>query len=468
MSREYDFVVIGGGSAGYAGATAAAKLGLTTAVIEGGEEIGGLCILHGCMPSKSLLESAKRFDTLRRAADFGLRAGNISARGDEIIARKKRLIKGFADYRREQLEKGAFDFIRGMAGFVDPHTVEVVAADGARSQIKSRAFLIATGSREHVVPVPGLVETGYLDSDAVLDSTEIPGSVVVLGGGAVAMEFAQYYAALGREVTIVQRGDQVLRDVDADIAGALVTAFEKRGVRVFLKTEVLRVESHAGKKRVWFRHEGVEKFAEASEIIYALGRAAQLQGLNLERAGVELWKRGYVACKASQQTSVPHIFGAGDVVGPHAIVHLAVQQGEIAARNAGRILRGGTERLEEIDYRLKLFVVFSEPQVAFVGMTEKELRRDGIPHAVATYPFFDHGKSMLMDEVDGFVKLIVGKESREILGGAVVGPHAADLIHEIVVAMRFRATAGDLAGVPHYHPTLSEIWTYPAEELAGA
>lgn len=467
MSKGYDFVVIGGGSAGYAAAATAAGAGLGVAVIEGGREVGGLCILRGCMPSKALLESAKRFETLRRAAEFGLRAENISARGDEIIARKKRLISGFADYRRQQLESGAFDFIRGMAGFVDAHTVEIVSGRNERTQITARAFLIATGSAEQTVSVPGLAETGYLDSDAVLDATDIPDSVVVLGGGAVAMEFAQYYAALGRQVTIVQRGGQVLKDMDADVAGALVKAFEKRGVRVYLNTNLLRAERHAGKKRVWFQHDGAEKSAEASEIIYALGRVSQLEGLNPDRAGVALAKRGHIACNASQQTSVPHIFGAGDAVGPHAIVHLAIEQGEIAARNAARILRGSPEPLEEIDYRLKLFVVFSEPQVAFVGMTEKELTRDGIAHAVACYPFYDHGKSMLMDEIDGFVKLIVAEKSREILGAAVVGPHGSDLIHEIVVAMRFRATARDLARTPHYHPTLSEIWTYPAEELAG-
>ena len=466
MNKSYDFIVIGGGSAGYAAADTATKAGLTVAVIEGGKEVGGLCILRGCMPSKALLESAKRYETLRRAREFGLRAENISVHGDEIIARKKRLIAGFADYRRQQLEGGTFDFIRGMAGFVDPHTVEIVSPQNERTRITGRAFLISTGSTEQKIAIPGLAETGSLDSDAVLDAEEIPDSVIVLGGGAVAVEFAQYYAALGRQVTIVQRGEQVLGDMDVDVASALVTAFVKRGMQVYLKTNLLRVERHAGKKRVWFQHNGGEKFAEASEIIYALGRKAQLQGLDLDRAGVAMARRGHIACNASQQTSVPHIFGAGDVVGPHEIVHLAVQQGEIAARNAARILRASPEPLEEIDYRLKLFAIFSEPQVAFVGMTEKELQRDGVAHAVACYPFYDHGKSMLMDEVDGFVKLIVSEKSREILGGAVIGPHAADLIHEIVVAMHFHATAGDLACVPHYHPTLSEIWTYPAEELA--
>ena len=466
MKKNYDFVVIGGGSAGYAAAATAAKEGLSVAVIEGGEEIGGLCILHGCMPSKTLLESAKRFDTLRRAREFGLRAENIAAHGDEIIARKKRFISGFADYRREQLEHGKFDFIRGMAGFADAHTLEITTPQNEKVEITARSFLIATGSTENRIALPGLAETGFLDSDAVLDSTVIPDSVIVLGGGAVAMEFSQYYAALGKEVTIIQRGGQVLRDADADVAASLTAAFRKRGVNVYLNTSLLRVERRGAEKRVWFQHEGGEKSTGAAEIIYALGRKAQLHGLNLDRAGVLLAKRGHIACAANQQTCVPHIFGAGDVVGPHEIVHLAVTQGEIAARNAARLLRGGTEPMEEIDYRLKLFAVFSEPQVALVGMTERELQRDGVPCAVACYPFYDHGKSMLMDEIDGFVKLIVAEKSREILGAAVVGPHASDLIHEIAVAMYFRATAMDLMKVPHYHPTLSEIWTYPAEELS--
>jgi pyruvate/2-oxoglutarate dehydrogenase complex dihydrolipoamide dehydrogenase (E3) component len=169
----------------------------------------------------------------------------------------------------------------------------------------------------------------------------------------------------------------------------------------------------------------------------------------------------------TQQTSQPHIFAAGDVCGPFEVVHIAIQQGEVAARNAARLLAGGPEPLEQMDYRLKLFAVFSDPEVAVVGQGEAELRGQGVAFRAASYPFADHGKSLCMGETDGFVKLLAATGTGEILGGACVGPHAAELIHEIVVAMRFRATAAQLASTPHYHPTLSEIWTYPAEELAG-
>ena len=204
---------------------------------------------------------------------------------------------------------------------------------------------------------------------------------------------------------------------------------------------------------------------EAAAILNALGRKPKVAGLGLENVGVDL-ADGVIAVNAHQQTSTPTIFAAGDCCGPFEIVHLAIEQGERAARNAARLLQNDS-KLESMDYRLKLYVVFTEPQVAVVGLSESEARAKNIDHLVASYPFCDHGKSIIMDEMDGFVKLLADKSTREIIGGSVVGPDASELIHEVVVAMRFHATAGELATTPHYHPTLSEIWLYPAEELAG-
>jgi pyruvate/2-oxoglutarate dehydrogenase complex dihydrolipoamide dehydrogenase (E3) component len=235
---------------------------------------------------------------------------------------------------------------------------------------------------------------------------------------------------------------------------------------VFTGTRLLGAEDAGGKKRVTFEHDGKTVVAGASQVLQALGRSPNIRGLALDAADIRVEKDRPVTA-ASQQTSQPHIFAAGDVSGPFEIVHIAIQQGEIAARNAGRLLGGGAEPMEECDYRLKLFAVFSDPEVAVVGRGETELRGAGVPFRAASHPFNDHGKSMCMGETDGFVKLVVAAEGGEILGGACVGPHAAELIHEIVVAMRYRATAAQLAAIPHYHPTLGEIWTYPAEELAG-
>jgi pyruvate/2-oxoglutarate dehydrogenase complex dihydrolipoamide dehydrogenase (E3) component len=205
--------------------------------------------------------------------------------------------------------------------------------------------------------------------------------------------------------------------------------------------------------------------AEGAEILVALGRHPTVDGLALENVGLAHANNGLVETHETQRTSHPRIFAAGDVCGPVEVVHVAIQQGEIAAKNAAALLKGG-EATHRMDYRCKLFGVFTHPQVASVGLTEGEAAAQGVPHRVATYPFNDHGKSLVMGETDGFVKLIAHAETGVLLGGAVVGPEGTELIHEISVAMHFGATAAQLAAAPHYHPTLSEIWCYPAEELA--
>lgn len=462
---DYDFLILGGGSAGYSAASTACKLGLRVAVVEGADELGGLCILRGCMPSKAIIESANRYVTLRRAAEFGLSAEKIDFSCSEILARKEHLVRDFADYRARQLASGRFDLHRGWAHFTDPNTIEVQGEDGERKTLTSKTFLLATGSRIKRVDIPGLEETGYWTSDEVLQLKHIPRSIIVLGGGATAMEFANFYSALGTKVTIIQRSKQVLKEMDGDVATCLEESYKKRGTPVYCHTSLERVErTEAGLKAVTFQQAGKLRTVEAEEILYALGREPSLERLNLEAAGL-VSTRGRIQVGPTQQTKVSHIFAAGDVAGPYEVVHIAIQQAEIAARNAGRLVRDERRMLEEIDYRLRLFAVFSSPEVAMVGLTEQELAAASIPYRAATYPFDDHGKSMLMGETDGFVKLLVSDETKEIVGAAVIGPHASELIHEMVVAMRFRATPKDVLDIPHYHPTLSEIWTYPAEEL---
>jgi pyruvate/2-oxoglutarate dehydrogenase complex dihydrolipoamide dehydrogenase (E3) component len=462
--ETFDFVVIGGGSAGYAAAAAAARSGLRTVCIEGGEDLGGLCILRGCMPSKTLIESANRFLTLRRAKEFGLSAGHIAFDSEGIIQRKRELVAEFASHRVQQLTEGKFKFVRGRAAFTDSHHLNVKLRSGSEEEIEGKSFLISTGSVVNFTDLCGLHETGFLDSDTALDSDRFPRSVVILGGGAVALEFAHFYNSFGIEVTVLQRNNQVLKEVDSDIAEALVTSFRKRGIRVICGTKLTRIERTSNGKSVWYERNGEKQVAEAEAIFYALGRRPAVEGLGLEEAGVETNKKNAVMVNDRLQTSQPHIFAAGDVTGLYEIVHVGIQQAEIAARNAKSWLEG--KDLATMDYRLKMFIMFPEPQIAVVGMSEREAAEQGLKIRVARHPFHDLGKSIVLGEVEGFVKLIVDSTKGEIVGGAVIGPEASVLIHEITVAMHFHATAATLASIPHYHPTLSEIWTYPAEELA--
>ena len=468
IPETYDIAIIGGGSGGYAAARTAARLGLRTVVIDGAQELGGLCILRGCMPSKTLIESANRFLTIRRAKEFGLKANDIGVEPDAIIERKRKLIAEFAEYRSGQLQDGRFDLIRGTAKFIDAHSIEVSPIDNSATQtVTARAFVIATGSRIFVPPVDGLMETGFLTSDDVLDRKEVPDSIIVLGGGAIALEMAHYHEGLGKKVTVIQRSNQLLSDMDPDIAEATRAALEKRGMTIYCGTQILSAaRTPGGMKTITFAHHGSEVTVEAEEILVALGRQPATEGLALDSAGVRT-EGAQVITGKTMATSQPHIFAAGDVCGPFEIVHVAINQGEIAARNIGRLLQTEANDHEEIDYRLKLYGIFTEPQVAIVGLSEVDAAKQGRDIISASYPFDDHGKSMVHAETEGFVKLIADPETKELLGGAVVGPQATELIHEIVVALHFRAKAGELAIIPHYHPTLSEIWTYPAEDLAG-
>jgi len=309
-------------------------------------------------------------------------------------------------------------------------------------------------------PLPQLAKVGYLTSDHALSLQKLPKSLIVLGGGSVAAELAQFFARFDVRVTMIQRSEHILKEFDADAAQVVETVFRREGISLFTHTR-LRDAWRTGKRKVVaFEHGSNPMQVEADEILIALGRSPNTDGLALESAGVQT-ENGCIVTNVRMQTSAPHIYAAGDCTGPYEIVHIAVQQGETAAHNIANPRRART-----MDYRLLTNVVFTDPQVATVGLTEKAAAAQKIPFLAASYPFNDHGKSLIMEAKDGFVKLLANPKTGEILGGCCVGPVGGELIHEITAAMAERMTVHEMAAMPHYHPTLAEIWTYPAEELA--
>lgn len=456
QSETYDLAVIGGGSAGYAAARTAAGGGLRTVVIEGGKEVGGLCILRGCMPTKALLYAAEVLHLSRHASTWGIRVEDANFNFGRVMARKDTLIREFADYRRQQFGAGKFEFIRAQARFTDPYSLAL--SDGRR--IAAKHFVIATGSMVSPPPFPALSELGFMTSDEALSLKNLPRSLIVLGGGAVAVELAQFFARFDVRVTVIQRSEHVLKEFDTDAGVELEKVFRREGIELFTGTRLSNARRCANLKEVWFQHHGETTHVGAEEILFALGRIPNTGSLGLDAAGIEMDSMRIVT-NQEMRTSAPHIFAAGDCTGPHEIVHIAIQQGEVAVQN---ILKPSSPR--QMDYRLLISVVFTEPQIAQVGLTEKAAAARGVPCIVAQYPFNDHGKSLIMEAKDGFVKLLADPVTGEILGGSCVGPLGGELIHEIVAAMHKRMTVQELAAMPHYHPTLAEIWTYPAEELA--
>ena len=452
--NTHDVIVIGGGSAGYAAARTARDAGADVAIVDHGP-LGGLCILRGCMPSKAILRSAEVAALLRRAKEFGL--SPVSTRVDlsAIVDRKDRLVREFADYRIQQLRDPSLTLYQSQAVFRSPHEIVV-----GETILSSGSFILATGSRPDEVPIPGLAQAGYFTSDTILDLRTKPDSLIVLGGGSVALELGQFFARLGTRVTILQRGRTLLSEMDEDVGRALEAALIDEGIEVVTGVQLLRVTCNERKKTVWAMKDGCERSYAGEDILQALGRRPNIEGLHLDLAEVTV-DSGRIVVDGAMRTSQPHIYAVGDVNDVTPIVHLAIQQGEIAAYNVTHPDRPA----KELDHRLDAEVVFTDPQVAVVGLNDAACHAGKIPFLTASYPFADHGKALCLGASHGFVKLFCAPTTGELLGAQIIGPEAGELIHELIAVMYYHGTAADLLRMPHYHPTLAEIVTYPAESI---
>ncbi|HTQ30544.1 MAG TPA: NAD(P)/FAD-dependent oxidoreductase [Opitutaceae bacterium] len=455
--KPYDFLVLGGGSAGYNAARTAAALGRRTAVIDGARELGGLCILRGCMPSKTLLYAAEVLHLAQQGKKFGLKIPRAAADMRAMQARKRRIIGEFAADRVQQLTAGKFDLHRGRARFLDARTVEL---EGGK-KLQAERFLISSGSVPDVPPVPGLRDVPFWTSDDVLALDFAPRSVLVLGGGIVACELSQFLNRIGTRVTLVQRSRNILRDHSETASDVVQQAFVDEGIELFAGTQIQAVASDPRGVTVKFLHDGKVVVRRADHLFNALGRVPATAALNLAAAGVRTRPGGQIVINRWQQTSAPHIYAAGDCCGPAEVVHLAVQQGILAAQHAA-----GAKAARPVDYSLLLNVVFTDPQLATIGRLERDLDAKGVRYLAASHPFNDHGKSILMEAHRGYVKVIAEPGRGRILGAEIVGRDAGELIHCFSGPLAMRATVFDLLRAPWYHPTLAEIVTYPLEEIA--
>ncbi len=453
IPNRFDVIVIGAGSGGYAAARTARDLGAAVALVDSGP-LGGLCILRGCMPSKTLIATGDLLHEIRKAGELGVRAGEPVLDYRKLAERKRTLVRGWADYRIAGID--TFPLFTGAARFESPTTLRV-----GDDVLYAPRFVIATGSVVAPAAVPGLNEAGYLDSDAALDLESPPKSLIVLGGGYVCSELGQFFHRTGVPVTFIVRAAHLLSGEDHDVGTGLTEYLCEEGIRIETSAQVQRVSVRDGMKIAHYLQDGVEHEVAAHEIFYGLGRVPNIAGLGLDVAGVEFHEVTGIAVDDTLRTSNPDVYAVGDVTGQYLLVHVAIQQGEIAGRNAA------TGARERADYRLsKTHTVFTDPQVAVVGETERELKAAGVDYVVASYPFNDHGKAVALGRTQGFVKMMAAPADGRILGAAILGPDASDLIEPLIVAMAYGATVQDYARIPHLHPTLVEILTYPAEEIA--
>ncbi len=464
-ATSHDLIVIGGGSAGHAAAETAAELGLKTALIESASTLGGLCILRGCMPSKTLIETANRMREIRRAGDFCIQAGKPRV---DIAALRKRtedLVEEFRSYREARMNSGRYELLRGRAEFAGPHELDFTATDGTRRRFAAKAFVIATGSSPAVPEIAGLKDTPYWTSDEVVRLTFLPRHLAVVGAGAVGMECAHLFEGLGSRVTVIARGGSILGRTDPEVGTVIEAESKDRGIRFLKHTTLKKVEYR--EEKFLLHPEGSGEALEADALLVATGRRPETASLGLEAAGVAV-EKGSIIIDERCATSQSHIFAAGDCASPLPVVHLAVIQGETAARNAARLVGDGVrDTAAEWDRRSAMLAWFTEPQCVEIGFTEREAAADGIPVLSGRQDYADQGKGMIAGCRRGFVKVLADAETGKLVGACGCGPLAAETGHLLQAAISLGLTAAEYAALPHYHPTFAEAWVRAAEDLAA-
>lgn len=467
MSERFDLVVIGGGAAGLVVAVGAVQFGARVALVEKEEgRLGGDCLYSGCVPTKTLVHSARVLSLIRRAEEFGLGAAPLPDDLFEgVMARMRRMIARVGEHDDpERFSQMGIRLFYGEGRFIDQHTLEV-----GNARIEGRRFVLATGSRPAVPPIPGLQEVGYLTNVTALDLKQRPGTMAIIGGGPVGVEFAQVFRQLGVRVTLVEKADRLLPLEDREISETLAVIFKKEGIDLFTGASVQGIEREKGKaeeskaegstvvthrvithKKVLSIETGGERSRlVVDEILVAAGRAPNVEGLNLEAAGVS-YDPGGVQVDATLRTTARSIWACGDLAGPYRFTHMAEYQAGIVVANA---LFPFVRR--KVDYRVVPSVTFTDPEAARVGLTEAEARVRFGPIHVYHFPFKQVDRAIIEGEEEGFIKLIADRRLR-IVGAHLIGPHAGDLLHEYVLAMKARLKITALSTTIHAYPTFSQ------------
>ena len=444
---SYDLAVIGSGPGGYVAAIRAAQLGMHVAIVEE-DQLGGVCLNWGCIPTKAILKSAEYFAEVRSGVPGLLVDGLRPDYGAVIDSSRKaaaRLSKGVASL----MKKNRIEVVSGRGRLAGTGRVAVTGADGEQT-IEAPRVLLATGSTEFILP--GLEVDGQrvLTSREALESRQLPDTLVVIGGGAVGLEFAYSYAAYGVDVTVVEMQEQLLPGFDAEAAQALAQSFARRKIKLKLGTAFKGVEHTGSGVSVTLEGEKGEETVQADQVLFGIGRRAQVADLGLEDAGVKL-DGGFIAVGDDLRTSADGVWAIGDVIGAPLLAHAASEEGVAAVE----FMAG--ERKHALDYNRVPACVYCQPQLATVGLTEAEAREQGRDVAVGKIPFVASGKAVGTGHTEGFVKLIADARYGEILGCQIIGADATELIPEIVLAMEVEATVREIGEATHAHPTLSEV-----------
>lgn len=450
--RKYDAIVIGAGQGGMPLSRALAGAGRKTAIIER-EHIGGTCINEGCTPTKTMVASARVAYLARRAGDYGVQTGNVSVDMQKVRQRKRDIVESFRGSNERRLEQTeGLDLVRGEARFVNRDTLEVTLADGKGEKLTLTApiIIINTGARPSNPPLEGLDKVRVLDSTSIMELGEVPEHLLVLGGGYVGLEFGQMFRRFGSQVTVVQRGAYLMGREDPDVADEVATILREDGVEILLETSAVRVEEAGGAIRLTVSTPEGERVLEGSHLLAAVGRTPNTESLNLEAAGVETDKRGFIPVNDKLETNVPGIYALGDVNGGPAFTHISYDDFRVLKAN---LIEG---RNATTKGRMLPYVMFTDPQLGRIGLSETEARKEGRKVRVAKMPMYYVARALEVDESRGFLKAVVDADTGEIVGAAVLGLEGGELMAMLEIAMMGKMHYTTLRDAIFAHPTLAE------------
>ena len=452
VMASFDVIILGGGPAGYVCAIRSAQLGLNVAVIER-EALGGTCVVWGCIPAKALLESASMANKVRHAAEHGITTGPLAFDFGPAMKRSRAVSLQNSKGVEFLLKKNKVTHIRGTGRLASATSVEVKVADGTiETHTAAKAVVIATGSRVRGLPQVGLElnRTTVLSSDEVLVLDAAPKTMAVVGAGAVGCEFADVFNAFGTEVTLIEVANRILPIEDADSSAELMRAFKKRKIESVTGAKITAAKVEANSVTLSFEAGGQARVLTVDKVLVAAGRAPNVEGIGLETVGVKKSDRGFIAINAKFETSVKGVYAIGDVSGNQMLAHKGSREGHVLAD-----MLGG-QPAHTVNYGNIPSCTYCHPEVASIGLTEEQVKAKGVAYKVGKFPFSANGRARTSGETDGFVKIIRDEKYGEILGAHIVGAHATELIHELVVARENEFTVEEIDLAMHAHPTLSE------------
>lgn len=468
MAKEYDLVILGGGTGGYVAAIRAAQLGLKTAIVEKGK-LGGTCLHKGCIPSKALLRSAEIYSTFKNSEEFGIKVKDVELDFEKVQERKNRVINQLHKGVEFLMKKRKIDVFEGTGTILGPSifsplpgTISVQMNKGGENEILvPKNVIIATGSRPRTLPGLEIDGEFVLSSDEALEMKKLPQSIIIIGGGVIGIEWASMLSDFGVNVTILEYLDRILPTEDKEISKEMQRLMKKRGVKIVTGANVLSDTLQKGDGvTISAQIKGEKKEFHADKILVSVGRNANIEGIGIENTSIQI-NKGVIATNEFYQTKESHIYAIGDCIGGLQLAHAASHEGIVAVEHiAGK-------NPTPIDNRFVPKGVYSRPEVGSVGWTEEEAKENGINVKVGKFSFRSNGKALVFGEPDGFVKIVANRDTNDLLGVHIIGPHATDLISEAGLAKVLDATPWEIGQTIHPHPTLSEAFAEAALAVDG-